>query len=79
MKDELQIIKEIKSMTDSWIVISDYLIDPETKEEYDRLVELADYLVDTVGNNENHKLYRFMNMVFLLISHYEELNIPEPI
>ncbi len=68
----------LESIINNWDLVSSYLSVPETEEEYNRIIELADYLVDTVGDNENHKLSRFMDTIFLLISRYEELHIPEP-
>ncbi len=69
---------QIDAILNSWDVISNYLSVPETEEEYARLVELADYLVDNAGINENHKLLRFIDTIFQLISRYEEVNISEP-
>lgn len=68
---------QIETIINSWDFVSDYLSVPETEEDYNRLVELADYLVDTVGANDNHKFSRLMDIVFLLISTYEDANIPE--
>ncbi len=70
---------KIESIINSWDIVSNYLSVPETEEEYNRLVELANYLVDTVRDDDNHKLSRLMDTVFLLISTYEEINIPEPV
>lgn len=70
---------QIESIINSWDIVSDYLSVPETEEEYNRLFELADYLVDTVSTNENHKLARLMDTVFLLISTYEDITISEPV
>ena len=70
---------QIESIINSWDIVSNYLSVPETEKEYDRLVEIADYLVDTVGANDNHKLSRLMDTIFLLISTYDKINRPEPV
>lgn len=70
---------QIESIINSWNIVSNYLSIPETEKEYDRLVEIADYLVDTVGDNDNHKLSRLMDTIFLLISTYDKINRSEPV
>ena len=47
------------------------------KEEYDEVIELLDSLIDEVGENENHPLTSFMEILGLLIEKYEDENIPE--
>jgi HTH-type transcriptional regulator / antitoxin HigA len=48
-----------------------------TEAEYEKLVSVLDFLTDTVGENENHPLAAFMEVVGVLIEKYEDENIPE--
>lgn len=44
---------------------------------YDRLVALLDRLIDEVGENEAHPLASLMEIIGVLIEHYENANVPE--
>lgn len=50
---------------------------PNTEEEYNRIVGLLDTLIDEVGEDENHPLASFMDILSVLIEKYEDENIPE--
>jgi len=48
-----------------------------TEEEYQRLVAVLDVLIDEVGEEETHPLASLMEVVGVLIEHYEEEHVPE--
>ena len=48
-----------------------------SENEYNRLVEMLDSLIDTVGEDENHPLASFMEVVGVLVEKYEDDNVPE--
>jgi len=50
---------------------------PHTEEEYQRLVAVLDVLIDEVGEEETHPLASLMEVVGVLIEHYEEEHVPE--
>ena len=47
------------------------------REEYDKTVELLDNLIDEVGEDENHLMASFMEILGLLIEKYKDENISE--
>jgi len=50
---------------------------PHTEEEYQRLVAVLDVLIDEVGEEETHPLASLMEVVGVLIEHYEEEHVSE--
>ena len=50
---------------------------PHTEDEYRRLVALLDDLIDEVGENETHPLASLMEIIGVLIEHYEDEHVPE--
>jgi HTH-type transcriptional regulator / antitoxin HigA len=50
---------------------------PQTERDYNELVSLLDNLIDEVGEDESHPLASLMDVVGVLIEHYEDKNIPE--
>ncbi len=49
----------------------------KTEEEYKRIVALLDGLIDDVGEDENHPLASLMEILGVLIEHYEAEHVPE--
>jgi HTH-type transcriptional regulator/antitoxin HigA len=47
-----------------------------TEAEYNRLVAMLDQLIDEVGEDEAHPLASFMDIIGVLIEHYENVNVP---
>ncbi len=45
--------------------------------EYNRLVAMLDDLIDEVGEDEMHPLASLMEIIGVLIEHYENINVPE--
>lgn len=50
---------------------------PRTETEYNRLVAMLDELIDEVGENEAHPLASLMEIIGVMIEHYENANVPE--
>jgi HTH-type transcriptional regulator / antitoxin HigA len=65
---------DIKS---SWPPLSESVFVPHTEEEYNQIGALLDKLIDEVGENESHPLASLMEILAVLIEHYENANVPE--
>ncbi len=50
---------------------------PRTEFEYNRLVTMLDELIDEVGEDESHPLASLMEIIGVMIEHYENANVPE--
>lgn len=50
---------------------------PQTEAEYKRLVAMLDELIDEVGENEAHPLASLMEIIGVMIEHYENATVPE--
>ncbi len=57
--------------------VSQMLYVPRTEKEYDRIVELLDSLIYEVGEDENHPLASFMEILGVLTEKYEDEYVPE--
>ncbi|MGH9842513.1 MAG: hypothetical protein ACREEM_27545 [Blastocatellia bacterium] len=57
--------------------VSNILFVPRTEAEYDRLVAVLDQLIDEVSEDEAHPLASFMDIIGVLVEHYENVNVPE--
>ena len=60
-----------------WPKVAEVVFVPYTEIEYDRLVATLDALIDEVGENEAHPLASLMDIIGVLIEHYENANVPE--
>jgi HTH-type transcriptional regulator/antitoxin HigA len=60
-----------------WQPLANRLIIPQDEADYQRLVEWLDQLIDEVGENEQHPLASLMDILGVLIEHYENDHIPE--
>lgn len=67
-------IREIETL---WHPVSRILYVPTTEAEYENIVELLDDLIDEVGEDENHPLASFMEILSILIEKYEDEHVPE--
>ena len=56
---------------------SDIVSVPLTEAEYNRLVTMLDELIDEVGEDEAHPLASLMEIIGVMIEHYENANVPE--
>lgn len=68
---------DIKETQNIWSNLENTLFVPHTEQEYERLVAFLDDLIDEVGEDETHPLASLMEIVGILIEHYENANIPE--
>ena len=50
---------------------------PHTEEEYSKIVAVLDRLIDEVGEDESHPLASLMEILGVLIEHYEDAHVPE--
>jgi HTH-type transcriptional regulator / antitoxin HigA len=68
---------DVEKTVDAWAPLAGTIIVPHTEEEYKRIVALLDELIDEVGENESHPLASLMEILGVLIEHYENLQVPE--
>jgi HTH-type transcriptional regulator/antitoxin HigA len=68
---------DIEQAASAWAPLSGSVFVPHTEEEYNRLVSLMDELIDEVGEDENHPLASLMEILGVLIEHYENAHVPE--
>lgn len=61
----------------AWSPLAETLFVPHTEEEYNCLVAMLDELIDEVGEDETHPLASLMEVLGILIEHYEEACVPE--
>jgi HTH-type transcriptional regulator/antitoxin HigA len=69
--------REVERASTVWPEMADTVFVPHTEEEYRRLVALLDGLIDEVGENEAHPLASLMEIIGVLIEHYEAEHVPE--
>jgi HTH-type transcriptional regulator/antitoxin HigA len=67
---------EIQKALKAWPQVEPALYVPRTEKEYRQLVKLLDRLIDEVGEQENHPLASFMDVVGVLIEKYEDEKVP---
>lgn len=68
---------DIEKAKNAWTPLADSIYVPHTVEEYQRMVALLDELIDEVGGDENHSLASLMEIIGVLIEHYENAHVPE--
>lgn len=68
---------DIERAASAWAPLSGAVFVPHTEEEYNRIVALLDQLIDEVGEDENHPLASLMEILGVLIEHYENAHVPE--
>lgn len=68
---------DIEKAVDAWALLAGTIFVPHTEEEYNRIVALLDELIDEVGENERHPLASMMEILGVLIEHYENAHVPE--
>jgi len=68
---------EVKKILNIWNPLSQLLFVPQTEAEYNRIVSYLDDLIDEVGEDEDHPLASFMDVLGVLIEKYEDEYIPE--
>jgi HTH-type transcriptional regulator/antitoxin HigA len=68
---------DLKTTANLWPKLSNTIFVPRTESEYNRLVAMLDELIDEVGENEAHPLASLMEIIGVMIEHYENANVPE--
>jgi len=68
---------QLDTLTRNWIPISELVCVPRTDAEYSRLVSLLDEITDEVGEDEDHPLSSFMDVLGSLVEDYEGQTVPE--
>ena len=69
--------KDMGNAVQAWHALETMVYVPHTEEEYQRLVAFLDVLIDEVGEEETHPLASLMEVVGVLIEHYEEEHVSE--
>jgi HTH-type transcriptional regulator/antitoxin HigA len=70
-------VAQLENLAKEWRPFSTLVCVPRTEEEYSRLVAFLDELTDEVGEDENHPLASFMDVLGALVEDYEENFVPE--
>ena len=68
---------DITTAVTHWPEMANTLFVPHTDAEYRRLVAVLDTLIDEVGEDESHSLASLMEILGVLIEHYETEHVPE--
>ncbi len=68
---------DLKKAASLWPNLADTLFVPRNDAEYNRLVAILDKLIDEVGEDESHPLASLMEIIGVLVAHYENVNVPE--
>ena len=68
---------DLKEIANLWPKLSNTIFVPRTETEYNRLMAMLDELVDEVGEDETHTLAPLMEVIAVMIEHYENANMLE--
>jgi HTH-type transcriptional regulator/antitoxin HigA len=69
--------RELYEKLSAWPSVAENIFVPHTDEQYQRMVALLDQLIDEVGEDETHPYSSLMELLGLLIEHYEAEHVPE--
>jgi HTH-type transcriptional regulator/antitoxin HigA len=68
---------DIREIAIAWPSLAGTDFVPHAEEEYNQIVALLDQLIDEVGEDESHPLASLMEILGVLIEHYETAHVPE--
>ncbi len=68
---------DISKAATAWPPLAGTVFVPHTEEEYNQIISLLDQLIDEVGEDESHPLASLMEILGVLIEHYENAHVPE--
>jgi len=68
---------DISKAVTAWPPLAGTIFVPHTEEEYSQLVAVLDQLIDEVGEDESHPLASLMEILGVLIEHYEDAHVPD--
>ncbi|HZH91132.1 MAG TPA: hypothetical protein VEX70_11015 [Pyrinomonadaceae bacterium] len=69
--------RELDEKLSAWPSVAENIFVPHTDEQYQRIVALLDGLIDEVGEDETHPYSSLMELLGLLIEHYEAQHVTE--
>jgi HTH-type transcriptional regulator/antitoxin HigA len=69
--------RELNKTLSAWPSVAENIFVPHTDEQYQRIVALLDGLIDEVGEDETHPYSSLMELLGLLIEHYEAQHVTE--
>ena len=68
---------DLAQIATAWSPLAATVFVPHTEEEYNRIGSLLDKLIDEVGEDESHPLASLMEILGVLVEHYETAHVPE--
>ena len=68
---------QLENLAKDWRPFSTLVCVPRTEGDYNGLVALLDAVTDEVGEDENHPLASFMDVLGALVEDYEANFVPE--
>ena len=77
MSLEIVSAAQLETLARDWKPISTLICVPRSEADYNRLVALLDEVTDEVGEDENHPLASFMDVLGALVEDYEANFVPE--
>lgn len=77
MRLEIVSAAQLETLARDWKPISTLICAPRSEADYNRLVALLHEVTDEVGEDENHPLASFMDVLGALVEDYEADFVPE--
>jgi len=68
---------DLAEAANAWAPLAGTVFVPHTEEEYNQIVALLDQLIDEVREDGSHPLASLMEVLGVLIEHYENECVPE--
>jgi HTH-type transcriptional regulator/antitoxin HigA len=68
---------QLEALARDWKPISTLICVPRSEDDYNRLIALLDEVTDEVGEDENHPLASFMDVLGALVEDQETDFVPE--
>jgi HTH-type transcriptional regulator/antitoxin HigA len=68
---------QLEALARDWKPISTLICVPRSEDDYNRLLALLDEVTDEVGEDENHPLASFMDVLGALVEDQEMDFVPE--
>ncbi len=68
---------QLEALARDWKPISTLICVPRSEDDYNRLLALLDEVTDEVGEDENHPLASFMDVLGALVEDQETDFVPE--
>lgn len=68
---------DLAQVATAWAPLAETVFVPHTAVEYSHLVAVLDQLIDEIGEEENHPLASLMEILGVLMEHYENAHVQE--